>query len=101
MMLDEGRVVGDRGGASLRRLRRRLLWGTAALVAVLFVLWWRWNVDAWFMLGMVGFSVGLVTAAALAGLLVGALIKFVRRLLRGSSKLDPPIGSGRGRRLVV
>lgn len=84
------------GSASLRRLRRRLLWGALALVAVLFVLWWRWQVDLRLLLEMVGFSVALVLAAALAGLGGGALLMYIRRSRRGSSKLGPRIGSDPG-----
>lgn len=95
-MRDGKTRVGAGGRASLSRLRRRLLWGTAALAAVLFVLWWRWQVDLHLLFEMVAFSVGFVFIAAMAGLGAGALLAYARRPRRGSAKLGAPVGSKPG-----
>ncbi len=67
---------------SFKRLRRRILLGTAALIAVLLVLWQRWGVDGAMLLEFAGGALLFVLLATLAGGLAGAMLTLARRALR-------------------
>ena len=67
---------------SFKRLRRRILLGTAALIAVLLVLWQRWGVDGAMLLEFADGALLFVLLATLAGGLAGAMLTLARRALR-------------------